>query len=242
MLATEKFAGLRRQAYSPECVSGNYSPTDSKFSGIPWLAKGEAWPTCKHCEQPMQLFLQLDLNNLPPQYAGKFGDGLLQFFYCGTSEPHCEVECESWFYNDIAMLVRIVKPEGECGSPAESPVLNPFPPRTIKNWAALEPELPRVEELVALVDLSDEEQDALYDSEDDESFKGPASGDKLGGYPDWVQGPEYCECPECGAPTEHLFQIDSKCNLPYMWGDLGCGHITQCAEHKHILRFGWACS
>jgi hypothetical protein len=39
-----------------------------------------------------------------------------------------------------------------------------------------------------------------------------------------------------------LFQIDSEDNLPYMFGDAGCGHITQCPKHPHRLAFGWACS
>jgi hypothetical protein len=39
----------------------------------------------------------------------------------------------------------------------------------------------------------------------------------------------------------HVFQIDSEDNLPYMFGDVGCAHITQCPEHKEVVAFGWAC-
>jgi hypothetical protein len=28
--------------------------------------------------------------------------------------------------------------------------------------------------------------------------------------------------------------------LPFMFGDSGIGHITQCPEHKEFLAFGWA--
>ena len=38
-----------------------------------------------------------------------------------------------------------------------------------------------------------------------------------------------------------IFQIDSKCNIPYRFGDLGIGHITQCNQHKDVLAFKWAC-
>jgi hypothetical protein len=39
-----------------------------------------------------------------------------------------------------------------------------------------------------------------------------------------------------------VFQINSEGNLPYMFGDSGRGHITQCPQHKDELAFAWACS
>jgi hypothetical protein len=41
---------------------------------------------------------------------------------------------------------------------------------------------------------------------------------------------------------QFVFQIASEDNIPYMFGDVGTGHITQCPEHKNQLAFGWACS
>ncbi|MDJ0556950.1 MAG: hypothetical protein QNJ68_21390 [Microcoleaceae cyanobacterium MO_207.B10] len=38
-----------------------------------------------------------------------------------------------------------------------------------------------------------------------------------------------------------VFQVDSNDNLPFMFGDVGCGHITQCKDHKNIVAFAWAC-
>jgi hypothetical protein len=29
--------------------------------------------------------------------------------------------------------------------------------------------------------------------------------------------------------------------LPFMFGDMGIGHITQCPEHKDVVAFGCAC-
>ena len=29
--------------------------------------------------------------------------------------------------------------------------------------------------------------------------------------------------------------------LPFVFGDMGIGHITQCPEHKAVVAFGWAC-
>jgi hypothetical protein len=68
-----------------------------------------------------------------------------------------------------------------------------------------------------------------------------AARDKLGGWPAWVQGVEYPNCPRCGRRMAHVFQVDSEHNVPFMFGDVGCGHITQCPEHKEVVAFGWAC-
>ena len=83
--------------------------------------------------------------------------------------------------------------------------------------------------------LTDEEAEALAEQD----F--PRSGEKLRGWPAWVQSVEYPSCPECGRRMELLLQIDSEQNLPYMFGDAGIGHITQCPEHRDQLAFGWAC-
>lgn len=83
--------------------------------------------------------------------------------------------------------------------------------------------------------LSDGERDELSA----EAF--PLNGEKLLGWPCWVQGPEYPSCPECGERMEMLFQIDSEQNVPWMFGDMGIAHITQCPRHRGQLAFGWAC-
>jgi len=101
--------------------------------------------------------------------------------------------------------------------------------------------LPRVEELLSYVELSDEDADVLYEQESNEAYAGPEGGDKLGGWPLWIQSVEYPECRICKKAMRLIFQIDSQVNLPYMWGDSGCAHITQCAEHKDVVSFGWAC-
>ncbi len=66
-------------------------------------------------------------------------------------------------------------------------------------------------------------------------------GDTLLGWPHWIQGVEYPECPKCKARMEHVFQIDSEKNLPLMWGDMGIAHVTRCPTHREVLALGWAC-
>ncbi len=239
-MVVTKFETYKRVPYFPACVNSDGALTDSKFSGIPWLGNGEEWPKCKNCDKAMQLFVQLNLDTLPKDCKVK-GLGLMQFFYCTNSEPHCEVDCGSWFPNDKAMLVRIVLPEGAANSPQRTPVADAFAAKAIKRWEPGEAELPRVSELSSYEEIDEDELDALYEAENAESYDGPSGGDKLGGWPDWIQDVEYPPCSTCEKPMQLVFQIDSTVNVDYMWGDSGCGHITQCPEHHDVLAFGWAC-
>jgi hypothetical protein len=66
--------------------------------------------------------------------------------------------------------------------------------------------------------------------------------DKLAGWPHWVQRREYPDCPRCGAQMRLVFQLDSEDHVPFMLGDAGVGHITQCPTHHDVVAFGWACS
>jgi hypothetical protein len=38
-----------------------------------------------------------------------------------------------------------------------------------------------------------------------------------------------------------VFQVVLEDNVPSMFGDVGCGHVTQCPEHMEVVAFGWAC-
>ena len=37
-----------------------------------------------------------------------------------------------------------------------------------------------------------------------------------------------------------VLQIDSKHNLPIMFGDVGTGYVTQCPDDPEVLAFAWA--
>ena len=69
-----------------------------------------------------------------------------------------------------------------------------------------------------------------------------ANKDKLGGWPAWIQCVEYPQCPKCQSEMEYFVQIDSEDNLPHMFGDVGCGHISFCRNHPEVIAFTWACS
>lgn len=224
---------FKRNAWKPITEERDGSIIASKFSGTPYLMKDEEYPRCPNCDKPLQLFVQLNLDELPTALRKDFSNGIMQMFYCTGDEPLCEVECEAFFPFSKSVLVRIIQPE--YGAAFFGTLLeNVFPPKLIIGWEEIE-DYPNSEEGESLgVELEDDEWDLM-------SEKFPQNGDKLAGYPDWVQGVEYPDCQLCGETMHLLFQIDSEANLPYVFGDVGCGHITQCKNHKEQLAFGWAC-
>jgi hypothetical protein len=131
-------------------------------------------------------------------------------------------------------LARIVD-DGTHEELSESPVDDAFPARSIIGWSSVI-DVPNWEESerIGIVFL-DDEADALADT------SVPAVGEKLGGWPAWIQGVEYPDCPKCKQPMDFLFQIDSERNIPFLLGDMGIGHVTRCKVHPEVLTFGWAC-
>ncbi len=228
---------FKKQAWVPNVLKRKSSNVSSKFSGIPALLKTENWPCCNNCNEPMQLFLQLNSKDLPVPASSAFGSGILQVFYCTNLDKECEVACEAYFPFSKSTLVRIINSDSDNILSLEiNPVKDVFPEKEIVGWDAKE-DYPNSDELESLgCTLSDEQSEQLYEMEY------PRPKDKLFGWPYWVQGVEYPDCPECGKPMKLVFQIDSEDNLPYMFGDVGCSHVTQCDHHKDKLAIAWACS
>lgn len=242
----------RRPAWKPVVEEGDGPATASKFGGSPWTGPDAPWPACGHCRQPLTPFLQLDLGDLPAELGQPFGAGLLQLFYCTRDE------CQGYggwepFADDLSR-VRVVHPTGP--KPAASPQGVPFPAKRIVGWDRFL-DLPKPEEhrelglaytydhKVGTVRLVCGELSLVFDAIRDpylaENVANASLGDKLGGWPAWVQNVEYPSCPRCGRRMALVFQVDSEHNVPFMFGDAGCGHVTQCPEHKEVVAFAWAC-
>jgi uncharacterized protein YwqG len=253
----------RRPAWKPIVEDGDGSETSSKFCGTPWIGPNAPWPDCGRCRKPLQLFLQLDLANLPQELGQRFGTGLLQLFYCTRDECQGSGGWEP-FGEDLSR-VRVVQPRGTGRANSLPREKDWFPPQRIVGW----------ERFIDLPDPSEHEelglkhiyrfQDfesgtsfeqararlecpelglVLNDLQDEQLGEGIATrqfGDKLGGWPHWIQGVEYPACPRCEGRMTYVFQLDSEDNVPFMFGDSGCGHITQCPDHKDVVAFGWAC-
>jgi uncharacterized protein YwqG len=226
----------------------------SRFGGLPWLRPGESWPRCGRCASPMTFFLQLDLARLPAELEGRFGSGLLQLFYCTADE------CEGgWEAFDEGQLVRVLHAPSGVRAVETPPEVVPFPARTIIGWDARvdHPHPPEHEKLglkytwdfsaktvrveCDAVGLSAELPFSEGGDDLPETIATAEAGDKLAGWPCWVQDMDYPACPSCGQRMEIVFQLDSEDNVPYMFGDVGTGHITQCPQHLDVFAFAWAC-
>lgn len=245
----------RLPAWKPIIEDGDSASTASKFCGTPWIGPDIPLPKCGYCKKPLQLFLQLDLGDLPEELGQRFGVGLLQLFYCTRDECQSEGGWEP-FADDLSR-VRVVQPGGASHKASVPEQEGHFPAKRIVGWSKfLDLPIPcehdelglkysydfvagtlRIECPELEFDLSNPMNDCPA-----EEIAVSQPGDKLAGWPAWIQDVEYPNCPRCGRRMVHVFQVDSEDNIPFMFGDVGCGHITQCPEHKEVVAFGWACS
>jgi hypothetical protein len=183
----------------------------------------------------MPLLVQLAIDTLPSA-ARPAGDGLLQAFYCdgapseGDGAMSCDVGLEGWLPFSRASIVRLVSSD----SGAPSPLGRSHPARRVEGWDTYEGDLPTYEEAAEL--------GIQYPDDLDDEDGLTRTGDKLGGWPAWVQAVEYPDCPRCGSRMAFVLQIDSEDHVPVLFGDVGTGHVTQCPQHPDVLAFGWACS
>lgn len=234
----QKLSGVRRSAWKPIVQEGDGDLTASKFAGKPWLSADETWPTCPNCQKPMQLFLQLNLDKLPESLNGKFGNGLLQFFYCTSyDKPLCEVDCEAWEPFATTKLVRIIQPNTTPSEMDIPEIEDLFPAKLIVGWEQRD-EYPGREEIeLDNYTIDNKAFDIVY--------KRPRREDKLAGWPSWVQFPEYPNCPTCNREmNQFIFQIDSgddNNNILYNWGDMGAAYLVQCPKHKEQAACLWQC-
>jgi uncharacterized protein YwqG len=222
-------------AWLPKTVDEDHGAAASKFGGMALISADYPVPTCPGCQQPMTLLVQLNAADLPAEMAGRLHEQIFQLFYCTNGQTTCESDYEAYFpfsKSVVARLVPLVEPVAGFLAP------NGFAAKTIVGWVAFL-ELPHTEDWPALQGaISWDETERIMESE----WYMCADNDKLGGWPHWIQGPEYPNCPDCGQQMQLLFQLASEDHLPYMFGDMGIGHITQCPQHPQMLAFGWACT
>jgi hypothetical protein len=203
----------------------------------------------------LPLFLQLDLAKIPEELGQRFGSGLLQLFYCTREE--CQGSGGWEPFADELSRVRVVHADGPAPLTALSQQNGLFPAKQIIGWSRFT-DLPTPCEhddlglkykydfdagtlRLQCPELDFDVTHAMNDCPAEEIALSE-HGDKLAGWPAWVQGVEYPHCPRCKRRMTHVFQVDSEDNIPFMFGDVGCGHITQCPDHKEVVAFGWACS
>ena len=237
----QKLSHLKRSAWQPIVREGDGALTASKFTGTPWLNASEHWPLCPNCNKPMHLILQLNLNELPESLRGRFGSGLLQFFYCTNIETDCEIVCQGWEPFSKIKLVRIVQVDNISVEEQVPKIENLSPAHLIVGWEEKEdyPDCYQGTEdtnIMHGIMLNNDEYDFLYEQEM------YVSGTKLAGWPTWIQNHQYPNCPTCNQPmNQFVFQLDPEDNHPCTWGDWGKGYLLQCPEHKVQLALVWQC-
>ncbi len=223
-----------RTAYLPktQSVEKEFNAA-SKIGGFPYLRNLKDWPVCANCKKSMQLFLQLNLNNIPINTE----DCLIQLFYCTNNEPICEIDCQAYFPFSESAVCRKIKIEGPSAQ-IKPNLAEIFPEKKIISWEPVD-DYPIYDELEELgIDMDIEDYEILEINE----IGIPITGDKLFGWPHWIQAVEYPFDRKTATRMNLLFQIDSEVNLPYMFGDGGIGHLTQSPDNPDELAFGWACS
>jgi hypothetical protein len=226
-------APFKKTAFIPktEQVDGAFN-ADSKFGGLPYLRSSDDWPVCPNCQNHMQLFLQLNLRLIPNGVE----NALIQLFYCTNETPCCDSDCEAYSAFSKSVVCRKIDIQNQ--SMSIKPMLeNIFPERRIIGWDKID-DFPHYEEFSELglnIDLDE------YDIIEQEGIGIPATGDKLFGWPYWVQSVEYPFDRNTHSQMQLVFQLDSEINLPYMFGDCGIGHITQSPDNSSELAFAWAC-
>ncbi|MEM9692904.1 MAG: DUF1963 domain-containing protein [Myxococcota bacterium] len=231
----------------PEEAHADADPLAHRYGGLPFLAEGESWPLCANCGEPLQFFVQLNLARLPPSLGWPVKDGLIQLFYCTNPKTRCEIVCRADQPGAKSVLVRYVeasalkKPRRDIVIPDNQRA--PFRdegwiPHRIDQFEVLPPELP----VLAALELDPELKrellpawSALYDSD-----LVARPGDKLGGWPAWVDVASYPTCPTCGKPMRFLLQVESDGLTGHQFGNLGAGQLVQCEDHPHEVAFIWS--
>ncbi len=226
---------FKKTAYIPttETVQATFSSI-SKIGGLPYLRNENDWPVCPNCQKNMQLFIQLNLEELPERPE----KGLVQLFYCTTHNPLCESDMEAFFPFSKSVECRIIEYDTESAK-IEPKIEELFEEKQITGWKSKEdyPHFEEYEQLGIELDLEDD----VYELMEEREIGLPIEQDKLFGWAHWVQSVEYPFDRKTETQMELLFQLASEDNLPYMFGDAGVGHLTQSPDNKDELGFGWAC-
>jgi len=175
----------------------------------------------------------LNLNTLPISAE----NSLIQLFYCTNREPLCEVNCDAYSAFSESVVCRKIQIE-TTPFRIQPNLVEIFDEKRIVAWIPVD-DYPHYDELDGLgLNIDDNDYEIL----EIEEIGIPKAGDKLFGWPHWVQSIEYPFDRKTGSQMNLLFQLDSKVNLPYMFGDLGVSHLTQSTDDPNELAFAWACS
>jgi hypothetical protein len=285
-----EIAGLRKPALRlfprPELVMGI---NESKLGGAVIWPHGEEWPLCSKHHVPYVPLIQILKSDIP-SLGFKPGTDLFQVIWC--PHTHEEFDYLPAHYIYLRSTADLPGPFADIPEPRLNdefvytdageyvPTQCRFYPEPIVEYPVIEELadevqeklkqwdvsfIPGIEELQAgWVDAPFSPGEWLYMCE-----LSVAGGTKVGGYPEWIQGPDYPVC-ACGKRMEHLLSISSletvigqegdrwipieEKDLPYalryqlhygtrlMFGDGGIVYMFVCRECKEWpIRLVWQC-
>lgn len=220
-----RLAAARRPCFEPVLEAGDGSPGDSKMGGTPL---GDP-PVCKGCKQVMVLLLQLDTDALP-EGAKVRGKGPLQVFHCGRS---CDYGDTKHSPGGVGVVLRMGLPKAPAKAEGK--------PKKGKAGVVVRGKASRIVGFTPGFDLPGrgDAGDLKLDAKEMRLMQEQRSqgGDKLGGYPSWIQSPQPAECPTCSAPMQFIFQLSARL---VDFGDSGLGYLHQCEKHPAKLAFSWS--
>ena len=239
----------------------------TQFGGPPLVSPTDPWPRCGICRQQIPLLLQIDIDHTPAM-SSIFGDRqLLQVFMCQRND-RSRLFCSSWKPFQPNQNVRLIKRDNlEIGDQHDLDAKHPV--AFVANWEIFDdyPDEQEHRSLGVRYEYHFEDSDNPPDvghvnvfcdwlkveflnvengyergREICDSVASASSGDKLFGWPYWVQFTSYPQCDLCGCPMRYLLQIDSECSIPIIFGDVGTAHVFYCDEHRSNLAITYECS
>ena len=208
-----EFAGMARGTVRLHPRAGKAGVQESSLGGPLLWPAGEAWPVCAaedHEDEtdrpvPMVAVLQVYRRDVP-ELPFPDGTDLLQVLWCpGLHElDYGPLPTVRWRAADSVTGPLIEVPAVEPGADAVCEDYLPEP-------CVVSPE--RVSEYPDGWELDEDLRARVMRWAEEQGWEyfyhlGAAPGTKVGGWPNWIQDPEYPEC-ECGRPMTHLLTIAS---------------------------------
>ena len=197
-------------------------PTGSKVGGAFAWPADEPWPTCPVDRAPLVTVLQIRRGDVPelgfPEEAELF-----QLLWCGLDHPEhaWEPQAQIVWREDAPERGMCASEEASGFVPMECRI---HPERVTEFPSAFELPLTKVDALNTWLTenaRADLEALAIPDGGLYQYHFSVAPGIKIGGYPQWVQDPQYPTC-GCGTAMDYLLTIDCTefSGMYHRWADL----------------------
>jgi hypothetical protein len=192
--------------------SGQPTPHESSLGGPLLWPAGESWPMCDsedhedETDQPIPAVAVLQIYRRDvPELPFPDGTDLLQVLWCpGPQEPDYAPRPEVRWRDAASVTGPLLTAPG----PATRAVSDGYLPSPCQ----LSPE--RVEEHPDGWELDEDLRRRVMTWSEEQGWEyfyhlGSAPGTEVGGWPNWIQDPDYPACTTCGAPMSHLLTIAS---------------------------------